>query len=61
MGKLVEALRRRQKALEDHKKAPHQPYEKVWADADRDHWLIADEAKEYGMIDEILRRNPEQM
>lgn len=28
MGKLVEALRRRQKALEDHKKAQHQPYEK---------------------------------
>ena len=38
----------------------HQPYEKVWADADRDHWLVAEEAKEYGMIDEILRRNPEQ-
>ena len=40
-------------------KHSNQPYEKVWADADRDHWLIAQEAKDYGMIDEILVRNPE--
>ena len=31
-----------------------QPYEKVFADADRDYWMTAQEAKEYGMIDEIL-------
>lgn len=40
-------------------KHSNQPFEKVWADADRDHWLIAQEAKDYGMIDEILMRNPE--
>ncbi len=34
-----------------------QPYDKVWKDGDRDHWMIADEAKEYGMIDEVLRRD----
>lgn len=35
-----------------------QPYEKILADGDRDYWMIADEAKEYGMIDEVLgRRN----
>lgn len=33
-----------------------QPYEKVWQDGDRDHWMTADEAKEYGMIDEVLVR-----
>jgi len=33
-----------------------QPYDKVWADSDRDYWMIADEAKEYGMIDEVLVR-----
>ncbi len=33
-----------------------QDYKKVWEDGDRDHWMIADEAKEYGMIDEILVR-----
>ncbi len=31
-----------------------QPYEKVEADSDRDYWMIAEEAKEYGMIDEVL-------
>lgn len=28
--------------------------EKVAADSDRDYWMIAEEAKEYGMIDKIL-------
>lgn len=31
-----------------------QDYDKVWADSDRDYWMKADEAKEYGMIDEVL-------
>lgn len=29
-------------------------YEQIWKDADRDYWMIAQEAKEYGMLDEIL-------
>lgn len=33
------------------------PYEKVEKDSDRDHWMTAMEAKEYGMIDEVLQRN----
>ena len=33
-----------------------QTYEKVWADSDRDYWMIAQEAKDYGMIDEVLER-----
>ena len=33
-----------------------QPYEKIWEDADRDYWMTAPEAKEYGMIDEVLVR-----
>lgn len=33
------------------------PYDKVFADADRDYWMTASEAKEYGMIDEVLSRN----
>lgn len=32
-----------------------QPYEKVERDADRDYWMTALEAKEYGMIDEIIQ------
>ncbi|MDR1793150.1 MAG: ATP-dependent Clp endopeptidase proteolytic subunit ClpP [Bacteroidales bacterium] len=35
-------------------KHTQQPYDKIWADADRDYWMIAEEAKAYGMIDEIL-------
>lgn len=34
-----------------------QPYDKVWKDSDRDYWMTAEEAKAYGMIDEILVRN----
>jgi len=31
-------------------------YEEVWKDSDRDYWMIAAEAKEYGMIDDVLIR-----
>ena len=34
----------------------HQPYDKVWADSDRDYWMTAQEAKEYGMIDQVLAK-----
>ena len=34
----------------------HTDYEKVWADSDRDYWMTAEEAKAYGMIDEVLVR-----
>ena len=33
-----------------------QTVEKVERDSDRDYWMTAEEAKEYGMIDEILIR-----
>ena len=34
-----------------------QPYEKIETDCDRDNWMVADEAKAYGLIDEVLQRN----
>ena len=34
-----------------------QDYDKVYNDSDRDYWMKADKAKEYGMIDEVLSRN----
>ena len=34
----------------------NQPYKKIWKDADRDFWMNAQEAKEYGMIDEVLEK-----
>ena len=33
-----------------------QKYDKVWEDSDRDYWMIAEEAKAYGMIDEVLQK-----
>ena len=35
-----------------------QPVKKVEKDSDRDYWMTADEAKEYGIIDDVLTRNP---
>ncbi len=29
-------------------------YDDVWKDSDRDYWMTAEEAKNYGMIDEVL-------
>ena len=34
-----------------------QDYKKVYEDSDRDYWMKADKALEYGMIDEILTKN----
>lgn len=34
----------------------HTPYDKVWADSDRNYWMTAEEAKEYGMVDVVLTR-----
>jgi len=31
-------------------------YDEVWKDSDRDYWMTAEEAKAYGMIDEVLER-----
>jgi len=35
-------------------------YEQVWKDGDRDFWMTAAEAKEYGMIDEVLERKKDK-
>ncbi|MBE9492285.1 MAG: ATP-dependent Clp endopeptidase proteolytic subunit ClpP [Bacteroidetes bacterium] len=32
-------------------------FKKIWKDADRDFWMSAEDAKEYGMIDEVLIKN----
>ncbi|MDD2412548.1 MAG: ATP-dependent Clp endopeptidase proteolytic subunit ClpP [Bacteroidales bacterium] len=34
-------------------------YDIIWKDADRDYWMTSQEAREYGMIDEILERKKE--
>ncbi len=34
----------------------HTPFDKVWQDSDRNYWMNAEEAQEYGMIDNVLIR-----
>jgi len=34
-----------------------QSFDQVWKDSDRDYWMIAQEAKDYGMIDEVLKQD----
>ena len=34
----------------------HQPYDKVWNDSDRNYWMTAEEAREYGMMDKVLKK-----
>lgn len=34
-----------------------QSFEKVEKDSDRDYWMRSHEAKEYGLVDEVLIRN----
>ena len=34
----------------------NQPYDKVFADADRNYWMTADEALAYGMVDNIIKK-----
>ena len=36
--------------------ASGQTYEQIEKDSDRDYWMIAQEAKEYGLIDEVVKR-----
>jgi ATP-dependent Clp protease, protease subunit len=38
-----------------------QPVEKVAIDSDRDYWMTSTEAKEYGLIDEVLVMNPRKL
>ena len=38
-----------------------QEYEKIWKDSDRDYWMTAKEALEYGMIDEVLSASKKEM
>ncbi len=38
-----------------------QPYEKVEKDSDRDYWMTSEEAKAYGMVDEVLYKSKDKL
>lgn len=48
---ILRTVRRLNSILADH---CHQPYEKVEHDTQRDYFMTAEEAKEYGLIDNVL-------
>ncbi len=52
-----EILKLKEELYEIIAKHSGQKISKVHDDSDRDYWMKADEAKKYGMIDEILTRN----
>jgi ATP-dependent Clp protease, protease subunit len=53
-AKLIVQMREQlNQILADHS---GQDYEKVAIDTERDYWMMADQAKEYGIVDEVLTR-----
>lgn len=48
-------LRLKEKLTQMMSDATGQPYKKVESDKDRDYWMNADEAKKYGLVDQILK------
>lgn len=51
-----EILKYKKELFEIIAKHSHQPYEKVWKDSDRNYWMSAKEAKDYGMVDAVLEQ-----
>jgi ATP-dependent Clp protease, protease subunit len=49
-----EILKLKKELYEVIAKHSKQDYDKIWKDSDRDYWMTAQEALEYGMIDEVL-------
>ena len=53
---LKETIRLRNELYEIIAHHTGQPFEKVEKDSDRDYWMKGEEAKDYGLVDEILMR-----
>jgi ATP-dependent Clp protease protease subunit len=53
---LKEMLKLKEELYQIIAKHSKQPYDKVYKDSERDYWMKSAEAKEYGMIDEVLIR-----
>ncbi len=51
-----EVLKMKKELYDIISKHSNTPYDKVQEDSDRDYWMSSAEAKEYGMIDEVLAR-----
>ena len=49
-------LKLRQELYEIISKHSGKNVEQIGKDSDRDYWMTSEEAKEYGMIDQVLRK-----
>jgi ATP-dependent Clp protease protease subunit len=54
---IQETIKLKQELYEIIAKHSGKTYEQINEDSDRDFWMRADEALEYGMIDEVLKRD----
>jgi len=52
----IEIQKLKKELYEIISKHSNKTYKQIWKDSDRDYWMTAKEALEYGMIDEILER-----
>ncbi len=50
-------LKLKEKLIHIMSKATGQPIAKIEKDIDRDYWFSAEEAKQYGLIDEVIKKN----
>lgn len=55
---MIKTRKRMYQIMADH---TGQPIDRIEKDCDRDKWLDADAAKEYGLVDEVLQRLPDDM
>ncbi len=53
-----EILRMRNEIDKIFTKHTYQPLEKIQKDTERDFFMTGDQAKEYGIVDEVIERNP---
>lgn len=51
-----EVVKLRQELYDIYAERTGKTYQQIHDDSDRDYWMRADEAKEYGLIDEVLTR-----
>ena len=55
---MIKTRKRMYQILADHS---GQPVETIERDCDRDHWLDAEEAQQYGIVDKVLKDLPDEL
>ena len=53
-----EILKTREQLNKIYAERTGQSYEKVARDVERDYWMSASEAKDYGLVDQVIAKRP---